>query len=69
MTEPMFYVEDVEFMARHGETWDAVVARLGVKRKTIERGLYRAERYDITALLAANSVTNESPYTHCWNVA
>lgn len=69
MTQRSFHFEDVEFMAEHGETWDAVVARLGVKRTTIEAGLHRSGRREVLARITSNSVTNESAFMHGWTTA
>lgn len=44
---PLFHLEDVEWMAETGESWIGALDRLGVKEDTLLRRLERADRYDL----------------------
>ena len=54
------HVEDIEFMALNGETWEGCAARLGVKKNSIDTALRRHNRGDVIARLTRNSDRNES---------
>ncbi|WP_263121151.1 hypothetical protein [Cellulomonas sp. RIT-PI-Y] len=50
-------VEDCEFMAQHGETLTGAAHRLGyATRDSLERTLWRANRYDLVTRLKAPEV-------------
>ena len=51
------HLEDVDELARQGETWDAVTTRLHVSRAGIEMACARQGRRDLLARLAVNSGT------------
>ena len=55
MPRPGIELEDVEFLALHGETWDAVEVRVGFGRKSIDKALRRTGRLDLIAVMHANS--------------
>lgn len=44
---PPIHLEDVEWMADTGETWERAAERLDVKPNTLLRYLERAHRYDL----------------------
>ncbi|WP_131104050.1 helix-turn-helix domain containing protein [Ornithinimicrobium sufpigmenti] len=50
------HVEDVEWLLdQEDHTWDGIAHRLGVRRATVERALYRAGRDDLVARLTTNT--------------
>lgn len=51
------YVEDVEFMVRHGAGWQEITRRIGVTRGAVEKTLYAAGRNDLASRISAQSVT------------
>ncbi|MFC8732154.1 hypothetical protein ACFT5B_06830 [Luteimicrobium sp. NPDC057192] len=47
-------LEDLEFMAATGETWEGAIRRQGVSETALERFLARCDRWDVRARLVAN---------------
>lgn len=50
----LFHLEDIEFLARHGATWEQIEDRTGAKRNSIEISCGRANRYDLVARITSN---------------
>jgi hypothetical protein len=48
-------IEDAEFMAETGETWEGAAMRLGIKPGTLEQKLCKAGRYDLEIALRKNA--------------
>lgn len=46
-TQKKIHVEDVEWLADAGETWDAIATRLGAKPNSVRRACARAHRPDL----------------------
>jgi len=54
------FVENVEFIASHGETWPGIEQRLGQSKATITRQLMRTGRSDLAHQLATNTSLREA---------
>jgi hypothetical protein len=50
----LVHLDDVEFLARHGATWEQVEARTGARRNSIEKSCGRANRHDLVARITSN---------------
>ncbi len=48
------HLEDVEFLAEHGATWEEIEARTGACRNSIEVSCGRADRRDLVARISSN---------------
>jgi hypothetical protein len=47
VVDPDARLEDIEFMAATGETWEGIARRLGLRQDSLARWLHRAGRNDL----------------------